>query len=250
MPTFTDALTLLGDRSVPFAPAPAAALSDEQLLHAQRSLAEVQRRVQAQAAVVAAEIAHRSRRELGHGGLAASHGRRSAEELISTLAGTSTREARTLVLLPDVGGDDRTRGEGATPAAWLAVIGTAVATAGISAEAARVIRSRLAEAAARLDEPVVDADAREQLDAGIAEAAQRLVDAAAGLTIEQLAIRASHERDELDLAGIPTREETRREKRYLRVHRQLDGITRIHGLLDPESAADAARPADEASRRC
>src|SRR5690606_29923409 len=32
-------------------------------------------------------------------------------------------------------------------------------------------------------------------------------------------------------------EDALRDQRYLRVHRQLDGMTRIHGLLDPESAA-------------
>src|SRR5690606_26563617 len=82
MASFTDTLTHLGDLSVPFAPTPAVSLADAELLQAQRSLAEVQRRVQSQAAVLAAEIAHRSRRELGHSGLAATQGRRSAEELI------------------------------------------------------------------------------------------------------------------------------------------------------------------------
>lgn len=97
MAPFTDSLATLGDLSVPFVPVSLTGFADDALLAAQRTVAEVRRRVEAQAAVVAAEIAHRSRRELGHGGLAASRGQRTAEGLISQLTGTSARDARTLV---------------------------------------------------------------------------------------------------------------------------------------------------------
>ena len=104
-------------------------------------LALARRRLDAVAAAVAGEIAHRSRRELGHTGLAASRGQRSAEGLISQLSGGSTREARTLVkaaelLPPDPG---RHSAPGAPPVPrWQAVIGGAVAAARISVEAAEV----------------------------------------------------------------------------------------------------------------
>lgn len=243
MATLTDTLPAIGDLSVPFVPFPAATLSDADLVRAQRSIAEVQRRVQAQAAVVAAEIAQRSRGELGHTGLAATHGRRTPEELISTLAGTSIREARTLVragaLLPSgvTGATGRTAADAPPPATWAALIGAAVAAAAVSVEAAGVIRSRLAQLATRLDALDLDPTARERLERGLAGAAERLLEVASRVTIEQLAVRASRERDELDLAGIPAREEALRERRFLRVHRQLDGMTRLSGLLDPESAA-------------
>ena len=61
------------------------------------TIAEVQRRLAAITAAFAGEIAHRSRRELGHDGLAQSNGQRTAEGLISQLTGGSAREARTLV---------------------------------------------------------------------------------------------------------------------------------------------------------
>jgi hypothetical protein len=96
--TFSAAfLALVGDTSVPLALPQVQGMRDQELLEAQRAVAEVQRRVSAISAAVAAEIAHRSRRELGHGGLAASRGQRTAEGLISQLTGGSTREARTLV---------------------------------------------------------------------------------------------------------------------------------------------------------
>jgi len=64
-----------------------------------------------------------------------------------------------------------------------------------------------------------------------------LVAEAAGLSLEQLAARAREARDTLDVAGVPEREEERRERRFLTLTRLSDGMTRLAGLLDPESAA-------------
>lgn len=228
MPSIADLLAHVGDVSVPVELPSAASLRDQELLDGQRMVAEVQRRLAAIGSALAGEIAHRSRRELGHDGLAQSRGQRTAEGLISQLTGGSTRDARTLVqageLLPAA------RPDAVPVAAWLAVIGAAVGRASISVEAAALIKSRLGDAF-RGQQP--DAVALEAL----ADAASRLVAEAPGLTIEQLGVRASRERDELDLAGIAAREDALREKRFLRVTRQLDGMTRISGLLDPESAA-------------
>lgn len=121
---------------------------------------------------------------------------------------------------------------------WLAAIGDAIAAAAITLEAAEVIRTRLGAAATRLDTPdCASAEERAAFESRLAETAERLIIDAPSLTIEQLAARAARKRDELDLAGISARETGLRQKRYLRVHRQLDGMTRINGLLDPESAA-------------
>jgi len=270
MLSFTDTLPVMGDLSVPFAPAPVNDFTDDALLAAQRAVAEVRRRVETQAAVVAAEIAHRSRRELGHTGLAATRGVRTAEDLIATVSGTTRRDARTLVkageLQPtstmrangggssiagadDASGVEGAGGDGVAAAtrlpAWLTVLGDAVATATLTVEAAEVIRTRLgavtgadqlAAGATPGSDPLTP-EQRDALDVSLADAAQRLVAAAAGLTVEQLAVRASRVRDDLDLVGVAARERELHEKRYLRVFRQADGMTRIHGLLDPESAA-------------
>jgi len=228
MPSISELLARVGDVSVPVGLPVAAALRDQELLDGQRLVAEVQRRLAAIGAALAGEIAHRSRRELGHDGLAQSRGQRTAEGLVSQLTGGSAREARTLVqageLLPAA------RPDAVPVARWLAVIGEAVGRASISVEAAALIKSRLGDAF-RGRQP--DAAA---LDA-LAGAATRLVAEGPSLTIEQLAVRASRMRDELDLAGVAAREDALREKRFLRVTRQLDGMTRISGLLDPESAA-------------
>ncbi len=64
-----------------------------------------------------------------------------------------------------------------------------------------------------------------------------LVTAAANISLERLAALARRARDELDEAGIAEREEQRRDRRYLTLTPLADGMTRIAGLLDPESAA-------------
>ena len=94
MSSITDSLALVGVPSAPFAPPRAGLLRDQELLDGQRAIAEARRRLDTIAATVAGEIAHRSRRELGHDGLAQSNGQRTAEGLISQLTGGSTREAK------------------------------------------------------------------------------------------------------------------------------------------------------------
>ncbi len=236
MTSSTAFLARVGDTSVPLALPRVEGMHDHELLDAQRAVAEVQRRVSAISAALAGEIAHRSRRELGHGGLAASRGQRTAEGLISQLTGGSTREARTLVKAGELLPTAASRSDASPVAGWLAAIGDAVASASISPEAADVIRTRLAATRAGRDAACgrpADAAALGELT----RAAQRLVADAPRLTIEQLTLRSGQARDELDLAGVAEREREQHERRYLRLTPQSDGMVRLSGLLDRESAA-------------
>jgi hypothetical protein len=72
-------------------------LSDDALIELQRALAVERRRIDAHSAVVAAEIAHRSRHELGYTGLAQKRGMRTPEALVQHVTGVSAPGARTLV---------------------------------------------------------------------------------------------------------------------------------------------------------
>ena len=74
-----------------------AMLSDDELVRAQRELAQARHTIEASEALVAAEIGRRSRRELGYEGLAQRHGARSAEQLVQRLSGSSHGEACRLV---------------------------------------------------------------------------------------------------------------------------------------------------------
>ena len=231
-------------------------LSDNALMTLQSDLAELRRRTDANLALLADDIARRSHHELGHSGLAQRLGSRTPEHLVQRLTGTSGRDAAALVRVGSMlagsmlagsvlagsvlagsmlaGRSESGAGEvgagvagGASP--WLRDVVEAVSTSLLSVEAADVIGRGLG----RPDDLVTVAQ--------LADAASSLVAEARVLTIEQLSVRARQARALLDLEAEPSRiderEQALRGRRYLRLSRQDDGMTRLNGLLDPESAA-------------
>ena len=111
----------------------------------------------------------------------------------------------------------------------------AAVTAGIlSLAAADVIRTGLGE-------PTDDVPASDLL-----AAAAGLLHDASTVSLEQLAADARNARAELDLDRVRDRERAMRDRRYLRFTQQLDGMTKVSGLLDPESAAHIVAAADAA----
>lgn len=203
--------------------APITSLSDDALLAEQNALAAERRRVDARLAVVAGEIARRSRRDLGIRGLAVRKGARSPEELIQRTIGVTGREARSLTQVGGMLGDPPDGEADAAP--WLGPVATAVRDGDLGVASADAIRAGLGEPSATM--PVE----------ALTEIAQRLVAESAGVGADRLAARAREERDAADEAGVAERERARRERRYLRLYPQWDGMTKIVGLLDPESAA-------------
>lgn len=228
-------------------------LSDDALLAQQSRLAELRRRTETNLAILADEIARRSHHSLGHDGLAQRLGSRTPQHLVQHLTGTSARDAAALVRMgsmlstPSPAGDTSTGLSGsdtgsttatptaaptATPAApppWLAPIAAAVGDTRLSVEAGDAIARALGEPDAHVTA------------AQLTAAATLLVAEAAVLTLEQLAVRSRNARALLDLDGQPEqvaeREQSLRDRRYLFLSRQADGMTRLSGLLDPESAA-------------
>lgn len=235
-PTATSglALTALADVAAPFAPPAVAALGDSDLIAASREVAEIRRRADAVAAVVAAEIAHRSRRELGHDGLAQRLGMRTPERLVQQVSGVTRSEAHTFVRVGELALPPAPDAASDLPS-WLGAVADAVRAGTLSLAAADAIRSGLGTP-------------REGVPAeALARAAASLVRAAASLTVEKLAAEARAARDELDEAGIADRARALRERRYLTLSEQPDGMTRLAGLLDPESAAHVRAAYDAAT---
>ena len=219
---------------VPVAPLEVLHWRDDELLVELARCAEERRRLDARTAVVSAEIARRSRRELGHSGLAQRSGERSGEQMIQRIAGGTSRDVRVLVEVgallaaEDVASDDLGVGvaEGfAVAEPWLTAVTEAVREARLGLEAARSIR-------AGLGVPTGTVTAAE-----LAAAAARLVARAAEVPADRMGEFARWERDAIDEAGVSEREAARFESRYLRLSPGDEGMTRIHGLLDPESAA-------------
>ncbi|MEQ1737627.1 MAG: DUF222 domain-containing protein, partial [Rhodoglobus sp.] len=188
----------------------------------QGALAAERRRVDARFAEVAGEIARRSRRELGIRGLAVREGARSPEELIQRVTGVTGREARSLTQVGTLLGSDPGASD-ATP--WLSPVATAVRSGDLGVASADAIRVGLGEPTETMPAETL---------AGIA---QRLVAESHGVGADRLAAQAREERDAADEAGIAERERARRDRRYLRLLPQWDGMTKVIGLLDPESAA-------------
>ncbi|HXR43156.1 MAG TPA: DUF222 domain-containing protein, partial [Pseudolysinimonas sp.] len=209
-------LSSLAEESAALAPS---MLSDSLLLAAGAELAAVRRRVDAAAARLAAEVARRSAPDAGYGGLAQRTGMRTPERLVQQVTGASARDARTLVrvgsLLSDAPG-------------WLAPVGSAVAAGALGVDAADAIRTGLGDV-----DPAV-----------VGDTVTRLVALAPTVTVDRLAAEARAARDALDVDGVADREQQLRDRRSLTLTPLADGMTRLNGLLDPESAAIVAGAVD------
>lgn len=126
---------------------PIRALSDDELLAVQHTLAEARRAIDTCASLVAGEVDHRSRRDLGYDGLAQRTGFRTPEALVQHLTGFTARDATTLVRVGSLVRDAEPPSP-SDPAAevhepWLTAIGTAVRAGELTIDAARGIRSGL-----------------------------------------------------------------------------------------------------------
>ena len=236
--TANDRLALAAEACARAAREDAPTAPGEVLMEEQRKLEASARLIEAASSTLAAQIAHLSRPELGHDGLAQRLGARTPERLVQLVTGVSKQTAGRLVRVgvmtaQVLAHDEDPAAEVARP--WLAPVLRAAAAGTVSAEAVDVIALGLGGPA-----DAVTADA-------LARAAADLTAMAATLPLEVLAARAREARDDLDAAGVALREEERRERRWLHLTPQADGMTRISGLLDPESAAVIKNAVDAAT---
>lgn len=199
------------------------AFSDDDLLGVQRIITDARRALDASASIVAGEIAHRSRRELGYQGLAQREGFRTAEKLVQHNTGATARDAITLVTVgklirdADLGPD-----ESSTCASepWLALVGAAVRSGSLSVQSAQAIRTGLST-------PNIDV-----LGDALAAQVEVLLAEASDLDADEVLVRARQLRDDLDAEGVAQREEQIREQRSIRRVRRVNGLNRY--ILDPD----------------
>ncbi|CAN5318874.1 HNH endonuclease signature motif containing protein [soil metagenome] len=199
-------------------------LTDAELQDRVRAYAAIHREVNARLARGAGELARRSSR------LAAREGARSPELLIERLAGVTPAEAHALVR---IGGLFDASLDGVSGGGHADVVAESIAAGAISVLAADAVLTGLGE-------PTATVTAHD-----LAAAAQIMVERAPEIPIRRVAAEARSLRDDLDSSGIAEREAMMRERRFLRLSPQPDGMTRVSGLLDPESAAIVVSAFDE-----
>jgi hypothetical protein len=175
-----------------------------------RLAGEAKQLADAHLALAAGEMARRSAPELGGAGLARREGARTPEELVKSATGATGRDA---VVAVRVGGLAQTEGD---------VLGDAVVAGSVSVQAAEAIRAGLDGAAAP---PEL-----------IAEATELLCAEAPTVDPDRLVKRAREVRDELDEAGIASREAVLRGRRSLRRLDLRDGMKRLIWDYDPLTA--------------
>lgn len=201
----------------------AAGLDDSALVLAATTVEEIGRLVDALRVQLAAEIDERSRYELGRDGLAQRLGESRAVHLIEKLTRVSSGEAARRVRLgratrPRFGLDGRP-----LPAEYPAV-SCALADGMLGLDAAAVIVQHLAQA---------DTAPLEHRD----RAEHALVEAAATLSADLVAVRARVWREALDPDGAEPRDEDLRRRRQFWIGREVDGMAKFGGYADPTNAA-------------
>ena len=186
-------------------------------------------------ALIAGEVAHRSRPALGMKGLAQRTGFRTPERLLTQTTGATKQQVKTslaagtlLAEIADEGTVDDLTGEVLAPTQpWLRPAASAVTAGRLSTSALDAIRSGLGTPNSSVT--------AEQLEV----AAARLVDESfAGVDADRLWKRARDARDELDVAGVKLREAELLETRGITHYPLPNGGGRAIWNMDPETYAN------------
>lgn len=225
--TFTTALAVVlsAASSLPARVEAVRPLPDSDLLDAQRTIADTRRALDAAASLVAGEISHRSRRELGYAGLAQRAGFQSAEKLVQHTTGSTARDASGLVTVGTLVHEAEAVDRGDLPveellSPWLVPVGAAVANNRLSLAAAQAIKNGLGAASESVS--VLQ----------LSDAVATLLAEAATLDADRLLLRARALRDELDAAGVADRERQIYLERSVRRVRRANGVSRY--IIDPD----------------
>lgn len=211
------------------------------------------------AALVAAAIAHQSRPDSGHWGVAQAAGFVSPVAMLQSTAGISRQDAVKLVQVgtmiaetearialesapdardlpadrdPDAAPSDR-RFLPLEPSGWQAPLTDALSSGALSMDAVESIRRGFGDI-----DPALPAEF-------LVAAVQRVVATSAGLTAEQVYRRARQARDVLDEAGIERREKERRDLRSVRSWWDAAGMYCGSWRLPPEEGMIVASAIDD-----
>jgi hypothetical protein len=196
--------------------------------------AQASRYLGAAGAVIAGEVAHRSRPALGMGGLAQRTGFRTPERLLTQTTGVTRQQALTALsagkLMAEIADDgrvDEVTGEVLTPTQpWLRPVAAAVAAGRISTSAAQSIGSGLGSPNSAVTPGQLEVSAGRLVDEAIG-----------GVDADRLWKRARDVRDELDSAGGKIREAELLQIRGITHFPLPNGGGKAIWTMDPETYA-------------
>jgi len=202
---------------------PPDSLTESQLIAVADALGVLKRQVDAAFAPIAAEVARRSRAELGTDALARKNGFRTPATMISATTGSTVADAIKLMQVGEATAPRMSLSGERLPARHPHVA-AALAAGQIGVTASAAIVALLDRVALRADPAMLDA------------VEERLTEAAPGLTPDQLSRLLAQAEAFLDPDGVEPREQDRISARSL-TFRERDGMIHITGVLDPEAAA-------------
>ena len=203
--------------------ADAASLSDLDLMAVHEHYCRMRRMLEADQTQLAAEIARRSRPELGPESLARTQGYRNPTALIAATAGTSNGDAARLVKVGEATAP-RQLLSGAKAPARHPHVAAALGRATITTAAAGAIIALLDRVALRVGAEVLDA------------AEKTLFEQASGLSMEQLSRLLVRAEAWLDPDGVAPRDDEARAETFLTI-REDRGRILITAELDPAGGA-------------
>jgi hypothetical protein len=201
----------------------AASLSDSELIAVNERYCRMRRMLDADQSRLAAEIARRSRPELGPEGLAKTQGFRNPTALIAATGGTSTGDAARLVRVGEATAP-RMLLSGETAPARHPHVAEALAAAAITTTAAGAIITMLDRVALRAGSEAIDA------------AEKTLAEQAPGLSMDHLSRLLVRAEAWLDPDGVAPREDEARADVSLTIREELGRIVMI-AELDPARGA-------------
>lgn len=199
-------------------------MSDAGLVLVTDALARVRRDAEALLARVAAEVAKRSRRELGESSLARAQGFHNPVRLIAASTGASRGDAAKLIAVGTATAERQAFGGDRLPPRHPHVA-AALQSGRIGVDAASAITAMLDRVRVRADPALADTT-----EAVLADLAARVP-----LDLFMRGVREAEAR--LDHDGVEPREELLRADRSLTMREDAAGMVHLHARLDPETAA-------------
>ncbi len=214
-------------------------LDDDTLVATNRDLAEIRRALDTRCAVVAGEVAARSTRENGYGGLAQRQGFRSPEKFIQHITGTTFRDAGRQVR---AGGILRERDRDSDPGGlglglddpslaptrpWLAPASAAVTAGWLSVDVLDSVARGVGEPSEQ-----VSAEALANVVTTLLGILRSAHDAGGPVDADRAMLLARQLRDELDDQLVAEREARLHEARAFRRMRGPNGLPRY--IIDPD----------------